>query len=439
MENTPSTGNRAWCSNERITAAIGLLILITGIALFIIQGLHVLSNTSLLPAAKALSGIGFSLFSLSFLSYACRGGCDHLAKKLEEADNANRAQPRGNAPQPRGNAPQRGVVNTPPLDRSISTKSFFESKGVFGVPDELIDYLDTWRAFRAGSCQPPPDAGFLLSGPSGCGKTKIASLIHELLGGTTKKYASRQLISSVQGETERKITEVFTIPDGEFCVITIDEIDGLLRTRNPRATDQINSGFVNHFLSVVQGNIDSDKPRPYILIGTTNLSDNIDKDVLRDGRIGKHFFIPLPNMQTCSEILNFQFQNFQFQKYSFGYQGSNEPLNDSSKMVLFAAIASSLAESGKNSATILSNISELQQQAQLNQRPHVIYLEEICKKFAIGLDRIQDCLDNASNLDLIQDCLRNEKFSPVAPFDPNDPKDPNDPNDPKDPDFPHLR
>ncbi len=95
--------NHKWCTNERMVAGLGLIVLITGIALFIIQGIHVVpKSTSLLPAAKALTGVGTSLVAISFLFYTCMSCCDRLEKIIKEknAENPNSGSSQSRDPAP---------------------------------------------------------------------------------------------------------------------------------------------------------------------------------------------------------------------------------------------------------------------------------------------------------------------------------------------------
>lgn len=274
---------------DKLTWTFGALLIIAGVTLLI---LHALYQPNLLIAGYVSVGIGGGVFLLGLLTHCCTTGClkgntSGGAKKIKDDVKATATSPKQSAP----------------LPKETETKAFFESKGVFGLPQDLIDEIDIWRAYRTDpNFNLPLDAGFILYGPPGNGKTTIAQLINELLGGEYIEKASGDLNGKYHGETEQNLNALFEIPDGGFRVLMIDEINGLLHQRKG---EQLSDKFVNHFLGKVSGTAQSQVKPKFILIGTTNNLKDVDTAVLRNGRLGKHFNITRPDQDTREKIFNY--------------------------------------------------------------------------------------------------------------------------------------
>jgi len=86
-------------------------------------------------------------------------------------------------------------------------------------------------------------------------------------------------------------------------IIFIDELDALAMDRTKSNT--LNGEYlqtVNQLLTELD-NLDKERNQNVVVIGATNKLDNIDAAVLRSGRLGKHIFVPLPNLYERGEIL----------------------------------------------------------------------------------------------------------------------------------------
>lgn len=283
-------GRHDLCRIEKITWAAGLVLLITGLALFVLNTLYA---HNFVIAAGVTTGTG----GLLFLS----GFCTHCVCTMMPGDRGAKFKGAAGKSKAQGSSTSANQA-LPTLPKETKIRDFFESKGLFGVPEDLIEELELWRRYRLGEDLGVEfGAGFILAGPPGTGKTSIAKLIGEVLGGTFRNELAGSLESSYHGATAENISELFEIPKDEFRVITIDEIDGLLIQRNNVTVYK--SSIVSHFLGVVSG---APRTHPnYLLIGTTNDASRIDPAVLRSSRLGKIFTIDRPDSQARKAI----FQN----------------------------------------------------------------------------------------------------------------------------------
>ena len=163
------------------------------------------------------------------------------------------------------------------------------------------------RAFRAGRLAwSDVDKGVLLSGPPGCGKTFFASALAaececQLVVST---YDSWQATagngdSMAKGlrknfDNWRKLSE-----DGPLIVF-VDEIDTMGR-RNPN--DHNYSWYrsiINSWLAFLDG---ADGRQGIVVIGATNMPDEIDEALKRPGRLERHVVIPKPSIADLPGIV----------------------------------------------------------------------------------------------------------------------------------------
>lgn len=276
--------NKTAASLDKPTWLLGIILVITGIVLFILNALYA---TDLYHAAVSSISIGSAVFFLGVISNCCKvGGC------LEANALPN--------PQTKTKTTKTSLQ---PLSGTISTKDFFESKGLFGVPQNLINEIDIWRKFRTTeNLGIALDAGFILDGSPGNGKTTIAQAIAEILGGEYIEKKCGELAAPIYGQTEINITNLFTVPANQFRIVVIDEISGFVPKRG--GFQWSDSRITEHFLGIVSGT--TQKKPMYILIGTTNNFGAIDEAVVRRGRLGKRFTINNPDETTRRKIFTYE-------------------------------------------------------------------------------------------------------------------------------------
>ncbi|NLI79051.1 MAG: ATP-binding protein [Candidatus Riflebacteria bacterium] len=82
-----------------------------------------------------------------------------------------------------------------------------------------------------GERLPPPGLRILLEGPPGTGKTHFAASLAGRLGRPLHHKTVTSLVSRWVGETEASIREAFRTAEDEGAVLFLDEIDGLLASR----------------------------------------------------------------------------------------------------------------------------------------------------------------------------------------------------------------
>ncbi|MFC4451419.1 AAA family ATPase [Halorussus aquaticus] len=127
--------------------------------------------------------------------------------------------------------------------------------------------------------------GLLFHGPAGTGKTRTAKAVTNHVDGDLFIVDGPELVSKYYGETERQIRDVFQEAEqaaddtGNVSIIFFDELDSMAPSRGQ--ADETERRIVAQLLSELDG---FDERGDIIVIGATNLVDEIDQAILRPGR-----------------------------------------------------------------------------------------------------------------------------------------------------------
>lgn len=147
--------------------------------------------------------------------------------------------------------------------------------------------------------------GVLLSGPPGTGKTLIARIICEMLNVRPKIIRGPEIFSRYLGESEEKVRGLFADArrdqkalgnDSPLHVIIFDELDSICKRRTNNSDestrDRVQDNVTTQLLTEIDGPIPLDN---ILIIGTTNMLENIEPALLRPGRIYLVIEMQLPS------------------------------------------------------------------------------------------------------------------------------------------------
>lgn len=175
--------------------------------------------------------------------------------------------------------------------------------GLNHVKDEIfrtvIFPMKNRHLFKDSELTRPPK-GILLHGPPGCGKTLIAKATAKEADVRFINLDVSNLTDKWYGESSKLTTALFSLAEKiQPCIIFIDEIDSLLRSRTSNdheATAQLKAIFMSKW-----DGLSTNKDCDIIIMGATNRADEIDVAIRR--RMPKVFFISLPNKEQRMETI----------------------------------------------------------------------------------------------------------------------------------------
>ena len=183
---------------------------------------------------------------------------------------------------------------------------FSDVKGYPKVVERLQNVLKYIRDPERNKVDAPMPKGILLTGPPGTGKTLMAKAIAGEAGIPLIPLSGSEFKDKYVGVSGERIREAFrTAKKNAPCILFIDEIDAIAssRVQSPSHAELEHNSTVNQLLTEMDG---FDPREGVMVLAATNNPENLDKALLRPGRIDMTIEIPLPiSPAQRMEILDF--------------------------------------------------------------------------------------------------------------------------------------
>ncbi len=215
-------------------------------------------------------------------------------------------------------------------ESSIIRKEKLKQFGKFGVRDLSLEggekfadvggYEDVKEEIRDAVMLPleqkdlaytyglTPPKGILLFGPPGTGKTMIIRALANEINFRLYYVNTSELLSKWYGESEKNVAELFAdARKNAPCIIMFDEIDTIGKSRSS-STDDVTPRVLSVLLQEIDGAVNSGKP--IMIIGTTNIPNELDPALLRPGRFDKIIYMPLPDLEGRESILQVHLRKY---------------------------------------------------------------------------------------------------------------------------------
>ncbi len=145
-----------------------------------------------------------------------------------------------------------------------------------------------------------PPKGVLLHGPPGTGKTLIAKAVANESGANFYTINGPEIMSKYYGQSEENLRKVFDEAEKNApSIVFIDEIDAIAGKRS-ETHGEVEKRVVSQLLTLMDGLKGRGK---LIVIGATNIPDQIDPALRRPGRFDREIRIDAPDRDGRKEIL----------------------------------------------------------------------------------------------------------------------------------------
>ncbi|HEX2915325.1 MAG TPA: CDC48 family AAA ATPase [Chloroflexia bacterium] len=143
--------------------------------------------------------------------------------------------------------------------------------------------------------------GVLLYGPPGTGKTMIARAVAGEANAYFISVNGPEIAHSLYGQSEAHLRKIFQEAQSRApSIIFLDEIDAIAPKRS-EAFHEIDRRIVAQLLALMDGLQARGK---VVVIGATNLPDNLDPALRRPGRFDREISIKVPDRNGRREILD---------------------------------------------------------------------------------------------------------------------------------------
>jgi SpoVK/Ycf46/Vps4 family AAA+-type ATPase len=148
-----------------------------------------------------------------------------------------------------------------------------------------------------------PASGVLLFGPPGTGKTLIMKALATELKLEFIDISCTDILSSWHGESEKNVKDAFMIARAKApCILFFDEIDALAKSRDKFFNDDVGPRVLSVLLQEMDG-FNKKAAKPVIIVGATNVPNQLDAAIMRPGRLDKIIYMHLPDAPAREQIL----------------------------------------------------------------------------------------------------------------------------------------
>jgi len=188
------------------------------------------------------------------------------------------------------------------LSASSGAESMSEIGGYQDVKNELSESivapLKQKEIAYAYGIKPP--TGILLFGPPGTGKTLLMRALSKELKIPFYYVKGSNLLSEWYGQSERNVSDIFKKARKQApCVLFFDEIDSIGKKRDSYANDDVGPRILSVFLEELDG---FKSQKNVIVIGATNVPQQLDPALMRPGRFDKIIYMHLPDPPARTQI-----------------------------------------------------------------------------------------------------------------------------------------
>lgn len=156
-----------------------------------------------------------------------------------------------------------------------------------------INFVKNIEKYKEIGCVIP--SGILLEGPPGTGKTLIAKTVANESNMNFKSLIASDLVQKYVGDSAKRIEKEFEeITKAGGGILFIDEIDAIGMNRSSSDENKEYRAALNKLLACMS----EASEKNVIVICATNVKEQLDPALIREGRIDKVIKVPLPDFDS---------------------------------------------------------------------------------------------------------------------------------------------
>ncbi|MBR3537592.1 MAG: ATP-dependent zinc metalloprotease FtsH, partial [Eubacterium sp.] len=172
---------------------------------------------------------------------------------------------------------------------------------------EVVDFLHAPERYLEIGAKLPK--GALLVGPPGTGKTLLAKAVAGEAKAPFFSISGSEFVEMYVGLGASRVRDLFKQANEKApCIIFIDEIDAIGRSRDTRhmGGDSEREQTLNQLLSEMDG---FDTAKGIVILAATNRPEVLDKALLRPGRFDRRVVVERPDLKGREDILRVHSKN----------------------------------------------------------------------------------------------------------------------------------
>jgi AAA+ superfamily predicted ATPase len=224
------------------------------------------------------------------------------------------ADPPSDDSNPRDDAPTPNLIDDLPVEFERPTIKFVDVGGMNAVKEEIrmkiIYPLQNAELFRQYGKK--TGGGVLLYGPPGCGKTLLSRATAGEIKATFLSIGIHQVLDMWLGNSEKNMHKIFELArQNTPTILFFDEVDALASDRS-NMKHHAGRNVINQFLAEMDGAIGSNEG--ILVLGATNAPWQIDPAFRRPGRFDRVLFVPPPDDEARTSIIEIMAQGKPIQK-----------------------------------------------------------------------------------------------------------------------------
>lgn len=171
--------------------------------------------------------------------------------------------------------------------------------------EEVVDFLKNPDRYTEMGAKIPK--GALLSGPPGTGKTLLARAVAGEAGVPFISVSGSEFVQVFVGVGAARVRDLFRqARENAPCIVFIDEIDAIGRSRGSGSTNDEREQTLNQLLVEMDG---FDSNTGVITLAATNRVDILDEALVRAGRFDRKIEVGLPDFKGRCDVLKVHARN----------------------------------------------------------------------------------------------------------------------------------